>query len=108
MRSSALAVIAFGLVGLGAGLGLLMPRFTDVELRIEPGGRTFRIGDAPPRPLPGTVTVRPREQRLVVENRDSVDRLVGVVLVPAGWRFTVPSEFCSGTGTGTEAVLIVR
>lgn len=80
-----------------------------VDIVIAPGGGTFAVDGSAPRLLPGTVLVDDfTTTDLVVANRDSVDRVVGVIRVPARSRIEVPVEQCSPTTVGSRAVVVVR
>jgi hypothetical protein len=107
VRNSAILLLFALLLAAGVAIGDLLWRMDTIEVEIAPGARTFRAGDARPRPMPGTFTVD-RNARLLVANRDSADHLIGVALVSAGTTVEIPTEYCSITATGPRLVLIVR
>lgn len=106
MRNSVAAAGAAVPLLIGMAIGAMLPRWSALELEIARGGRAFMVNRTVHR-LPGIVSAE-RDQMVVVTNRDTVDRLVGVALVPAGWRVTVPLEYCTGAGGGAGTTLIVR
>jgi hypothetical protein len=93
----------------GAGIGLAIGRPHDLAVEIAAGGASFRVGAGPARPVPGAFTVDADGRlRLAVTNRDTVDRLVGVVVAPAGRTTVVPAEYCTASREGGATVVIVR
>lgn len=105
--------VAFGLLmvplAAGAAIGLGIARPHDLAVEIARGGASFRVGSGPARPLPGTLTVDADGRlRLAVSNRDTVDRLVGVVVAPAGRTTLVPAEYCTSSRDGGSTVVVVR
>jgi hypothetical protein len=105
--------VAFGLLMIplaaGAGIGLVIARPHELAVEIAPGGASFRVGTGPERRVPGTFTVDADGRlRLAVTNRDTVDRLVGVVVAPAGRTTVIPAEYCTAAREGGATVVVVR
>lgn len=109
MRRSLAVLLVLAPLAVALVLGNIGRGGGGLDLEIAPGGRTFSVDGADPRRLPGTVLIDDfARTSLVVANRDSVDRLVGVIRVPAHSRVEVPVEQCGPTVTGSRAVVVVR
>jgi hypothetical protein len=109
VRRSVAFALALLPAAVGAWIGGTMPRFQEVEVEIAADGRSFRVAGGRAQPLPGLFSVdRDPRIRLLVANRDSSDRLVGVAVAPASQRVGVPAAYCSVTDSGPRSVVIVR
>ncbi len=109
MRRSLAVLLLLAPLAVALVLNAAGRRGAQVDIVIAPGGGTFAVDASAPRRLPGTVLVDDfTTTELVVANRDSVDRIVGVIRVPAHSRIAVPVEACGPTVVGSRAVVVLR